>query len=66
MRAIHLQFTDDTLFFSSQNSPYDLQNFKPLMINLDKSSLLGINLNQDQVWPLPFLLNFGVLDWYPI
>ena len=34
-----------------------------LKINLDKSTLLGINMNQDQVQALASLLDNRVLEW---
>ena len=57
-KASHLQFVDNTIFFSRTCSK-NLQNLKLILlvvkhisglkINLDKSTLFGINMSQDQM-----------------
>ena len=57
-RVSHLQFADDTIFFSS-SCVEELQTLKfillvfgrisGLKVNLDKSNLFGINLDQDHL-----------------
>ena len=54
----HLQFPDDTIFFAN-SSEEELQTLKSLLlvfgqisglkVNLDKSNLFGINLDQDHL-----------------
>ena len=72
VRVTHnLQMTP-SFFFFSQARLLNLQNFKLILmvlsevfglkINLDKSTLLGINMNQDQVQALASLLDNRVLE----
>ncbi|RVX15029.1 LINE-1 retrotransposable element ORF2 protein [Vitis vinifera] len=65
-RVSHLQFADDTIFFSN-TSEEDLQTFKSLLlafgqisglkVNLDKSNIYGINLKQNRLSRLAELLD---------
>ena len=68
----HLQFADDTIFFSStcveeqQTLKFILLLFGQiygLKVNLDKSNLYGINLDQDHLSKLALLLDCKVSDW---
>ena len=68
-RVSHLQFADDTIFFSkaSFKELYSLKlillvfgRLSGLRINLNKSTLLGINIRQDQTARLASLLECAV------
>ena len=71
-RAWHLQYADDTIFFSRAYME-DLQNIKLILlvfghisrlkINLDKSTLTGIPMNQNQTTRLALMLKYKVFDW---
>ncbi|RVW64320.1 hypothetical protein CK203_047007 [Vitis vinifera] len=72
IRVSHLQFADDTIFFSStcveeqQTLKFILLVFGQiygLKVNLDKSNLYGINLDQDHLSKLALLLDCKVSDW---
>ena len=68
----HLQFADDTIFFSS-SCVEELQTLKfillvfgrisGLKVNLDKSNLFGINLDQDHLSRLALMLDCKASDW---
>ena len=67
-----MQFVDDAIFFSiaSLKDPQSLKLillvFKHLLglrINLNKNTLFGININQDQTTRLAFLLDYVVFEW---
>ena len=70
-RVSHLQFADDTIFFSKASFK-ELYSFKLILlvfgrlsglrINLNKSTLLGINIRQDQTARLASLLECAVSD----
>ena len=70
-RVSHLQFADDTIFFS-RASFEELHSLKlillvfgwlsELRINLNKSTLSRINISQDQTARLASLLDCAVLD----
>ena len=72
-RVSHLQFTDDTIFFAN-SSEEELQTLKSLLlvfdqvsglkVNLDKSNLFGINLDQNHLSRLALLLDYKALDLY--
>ena len=72
IRVSHLQFEDDTIFFSKAFME-DLQDLKlvllvfgnlsRLKINLDKSTLFGINTHQDLVSMLKLMLECKVWSW---
>ena len=65
VRVSHLQFTNDTIFFY-RASVEDLKNLKLILmvfrvllglkINLNKSTLFGINTNHDQISSLALML----------
>ena len=65
-RVSHFQFADDTIFFSN-TSEEDLQTLKSLLlvfgqisglkVNLDKSNIYGINLEQNHLSRLAELLD---------
>ncbi|RVW59655.1 putative ribonuclease H protein [Vitis vinifera] len=71
-RVSHLQFADDTILFAS-SSEEELQTLKSLLlvfgqvsglkVNLDKSNLFGINLDQNHLFRLALLLDCKALDW---
>ena len=71
-RVSHLQFADDTIFFSN-TSEEDLQTFKSLLlafgqisglkVNLDKSNIYGINLKQNRLSRLAELLDCKASGW---
>ncbi|RVW80728.1 putative mitochondrial protein [Vitis vinifera] len=68
----HLQFADDTIFFSNTCAE-DLQTLKSLLlvfgqisgikVNLDKSNLFGINLDQNHLSRLALMLDCKASDW---
>ena len=71
-RVSHLQFADDTIFFSN-TCEEELQTLKSLLlvfghisglkVNLDKSNLFGINLDQNHLSRLVELLDCKASDW---
>ncbi|WKA03651.1 hypothetical protein VitviT2T_021750 [Vitis vinifera] len=71
-RVSHLQFADDTILFAS-SSEEELQTLKSLLllfgqvsglkVNLDKSNLFGINLDQNHLFRLALLLDCKASDW---
>ncbi|RVW38668.1 hypothetical protein CK203_077505 [Vitis vinifera] len=71
-RVSHLQFADDTILFAN-SSAEELQTLKSLLlvfgqvsglkVNLDKSNLFGINLDQNHLSRLALLLDCKALDW---
>ncbi|RVW56151.1 hypothetical protein CK203_080774 [Vitis vinifera] len=71
-RVSHLQFVDDTIFFSN-TSEEDLQTLKSLLlvfgqisglkVNLDKSNIYGINLEQNHLSRLAELLDCKASGW---
>ena len=71
IRVSHLQFSNDTIFFS-RASMEDLQNlklillvfgvFSGLRINLNKSTHFGINTSHDQISNLALMLGCTVSD----
>ena len=68
----HLQFADDTIFFSNTREE-ELQTLKSLLlvfrliyglkVNLDKRNLFGINLDQNHLSKLVKLLDCKASDW---
>ena len=71
IRVSHLQFVDDTIFFfrASLEELLSLKlillvfrHLSGLRINLNKSTLLGINITQDQIARLASLLDCVVFD----
>ena len=72
IRVSHLQFANDTIFFSKAYME-ELQNLKLIMlvfeklsglkINLDKSTLSKINISQGLIISLASMLEQKVLDW---
>ena len=67
-----MQFVDDAIFFSiaSLKDPQSLKlillvfrHLLGLRINLNKNTLFGININQDQTTRLAFLLDYVVFEW---
>ena len=71
-RVSHLQFSDDTIFFSN-TSEENLQTLKSLLlvfgqisrlkVNLDKSNIYGINLEQNHLSRLAELLDCKASGW---
>ncbi|RVW90164.1 putative mitochondrial protein [Vitis vinifera] len=71
-RVTHLQFADDTILFASPREE-ELQTLKSLLlvfgqisglkVNLDKSNLFGINLDQNHLSRLALLLDCKASDW---
>ena len=71
-RVSHLQFADDTIFFSN-TSEEDLQTLKSLLlvfgqisglkVNLDKSNIYDINLEQNHLSRLAELLDCKAFGW---
>ncbi|WKA00162.1 hypothetical protein VitviT2T_018548 [Vitis vinifera] len=71
-RVSHLQFKDDTIFFSN-TSEEDLQTLKSLLlvfgqifglkVNLDKNNIYGINLEQNHLSKLAELLDCKAFRW---
>ena len=72
IRVSHLQFADDTIFFS-RASVEEFHSLKLILLvfgqllglrsNLNKSTLLGINITQDQTTRSASLLECAVSDW---
>ena len=70
-RVSHLQFADDNIFFSN-TCVEDLQTLKSLLlvfgqisglkVNLDKSNLFGINLDQNHISRLALMLDCKASD----
>ena len=66
------KFADDTIFFSNTYEE-ELQTLKSLLlvfrhiyglkVNLDKSNLFGINLDQNHLSKLVELLDYKAFDW---
>ncbi|RVW81815.1 Transposon TX1 uncharacterized 149 kDa protein [Vitis vinifera] len=71
-RISHLQFSDDTIFFSNTREE-DLQTLKSLLlafghisglkVNLDKSNIYGINLDQAHISRLAETLECKAFGW---
>ncbi|KAL6331593.1 hypothetical protein AAG906_011533 [Vitis piasezkii] len=71
-RVSHLQFADDTIFFSSTREE-DLLTLKSVLlvfghisglkVNLDKSNIYGINLGQDHLHRLAEVLDCKASGW---
>ncbi|KAJ9709801.1 hypothetical protein PVL29_001319 [Vitis rotundifolia] len=71
-RVSHLQFADDTIFFSNSREE-ELQTLKSLLlvfghisglkVNLDKSNIYGINLDQNHLYRLAEMLDCKVSSW---
>ncbi|RVX14250.1 putative ribonuclease H protein [Vitis vinifera] len=71
-RVSHLQFADDTIFFSNTKEE-DLQTLKSLLlafghisglkVNLDKSNIYGINLDQAHISRLAETLECKASSW---
>ena len=71
IRVSHLQFADDTIFFANSCTE-ELQILKSLLlvfgqisglkVNLDKSNLFGINLDQNHLSRLALLLECKASD----
>ncbi|RVX22620.1 putative ribonuclease H protein [Vitis vinifera] len=71
-RVSHLQFADDTIFFSNSREE-DLLTLKSVLlvfghisglkVNLDKSNIYGINLGQDHLHRLAELLDCKASGW---
>ena len=71
-RVSYLQFVNDTFFFS-RASLEELQTLKLILlvfgrvfglrINLNKSTLSRIKINQDQIFKMALMLNCSVSDW---
>ncbi|KAJ9698883.1 hypothetical protein PVL29_007787 [Vitis rotundifolia] len=71
-RVSHLQFADDTIFFSSTQEE-DMLTLKSVLlvfghisglkVNLDKSNIYGINLGQDHFYRLAELLDCKASGW---
>ncbi|RVW39059.1 Transposon TX1 uncharacterized 149 kDa protein [Vitis vinifera] len=72
IRVSHLQFADDTIFFSSTREE-DLLTLKSVLlvfghisglkVNLDKSNIYGINLGQNHLHRLAELLDCKASGW---
>ena len=72
VRVTHLQFSDDTIFFANSCAE-ELQTLKSLLlvfghiyglkVNLDKSNIYGINLEQNHLSRLVELLDCKVSGW---
>ena len=72
IRVSHLQFANDTIFFSN-TCEEELQTLKSLLlvfghisglkVNLDKSYLFGINLDQNHLSRLVELLDCKASNW---
>lgn len=72
IKVSHLQFADDTIFFSKASFE-ELHSLKLILlvfgrlsrlrINLNKSTLSAINISQDQTTRLASLLECVVSDW---
>ena len=71
-RVFHLQFADDSIFFSNTREE-ELQTLKSLLlvfghiyglkVNLDKSNIYGINLDQNHLSRLAELLDCKASGW---
>ena len=71
-RVFHLQFANDTIFFSNTKKE-ELQTLKSLLlvfvhisglkVNLDKSNIYGINLDQNHLSRLAELLDCKASGW---
>ncbi|RVW12452.1 LINE-1 retrotransposable element ORF2 protein [Vitis vinifera] len=71
-RVSHLQFADDTILFASPREE-EVQTLKSLLlvfgqisglkVNLDKSNLFGINLDQNHLSRLALLLDCKASNW---
>ncbi|KAJ9685133.1 hypothetical protein PVL29_017245 [Vitis rotundifolia] len=71
-RVSHLQFADDTIFFSSTREE-DLLTLKSILlvfghisglkVNLDKSNIYGINIGQNHLHRLAKLLDCKAFGW---
>ncbi|KAJ9703126.1 hypothetical protein PVL29_004763 [Vitis rotundifolia] len=71
-RVSHLQFADDTIFFSNSREE-ELQTLKSLLlvfghisglkVNLNKSSIYGINLDQVHLSRLAVMLDCKASEW---
>ena len=71
-RVSHLQFADDTIFFSSTREE-DLLTLKSVLlvlghisglkVNLDKSNIYGINLEQNHLFRLVEMLDCKASGW---
>ena len=71
-RVSHLQFADDTFFFSKSFAE-ELQTLKSLLlafgqisrlkVNLNKNNLFGINLDQNHLSRLALLLDCKASNW---
>ncbi|KAJ9688894.1 hypothetical protein PVL29_014511 [Vitis rotundifolia] len=71
-RVSHLQFADDTIFFSNSREE-ELQTLKSLLlvfghisglkVNLDKINIYGINLDQNHLYRLAEMLDCKVSSW---
>ena len=71
-RVSYLQFRNDTIFFSRARVE-ELQTVKIILlvfrqisgfkVNLDKSNLYGINLDQDHLFRLALTLDCKAFDW---
>ncbi|RVW90400.1 Transposon TX1 uncharacterized 149 kDa protein [Vitis vinifera] len=71
-RVSHLQFADDTIFFSSTREE-DLMTLKSVLlvfghisglkVNLDKSNIYGINLEQNHLSRLAVMLDCKASGW---
>ncbi|RVW21063.1 hypothetical protein CK203_107525 [Vitis vinifera] len=71
-RVSHLQFADYNIFFSNTCAE-NLQTLKSLLlvfgqiyglkVNLDKSNLFGINLDQNHLSKLPLMIDCKASDW---
>ncbi|RVW63564.1 Transposon TX1 uncharacterized 149 kDa protein [Vitis vinifera] len=71
-RVTHLQFADDTILFANPREE-ELQTLKSLLlvfgqisglkVNLDKSNIFGINLDQNHLSRLALLLDCKASDW---
>ena len=72
-RVSHLQFADDTVFFSN-TSEEELQTLNNLLlvfghisglkVNLEKSNIYGINLEQNHLFRLAELLDCKASGWF--
>ena len=72
IRVSHLQFADDTIFFSNTREE-ELQTLKSLLlvfrliyglkVNLDKSNIYGINLDQNHLSRLSKFLDCKASGW---
>ncbi|RVX12865.1 LINE-1 retrotransposable element ORF2 protein [Vitis vinifera] len=72
IRVSHLQFADDTIFFSStreedmmtlKNVLLVFEHISGLKVNLDKSNIYGINLEQNHLSRLAEMLDCKAFGW---